>query len=188
MTKKQKTQTKPFSLRFTYEERAKLEERAGKKSLGIFIRSKLFNENDLENRKEVFKGRTETAKILGMLGQSDLGKNLKQLSQAAKSGSLIVTPDTEGMLDRALKDIILMKASQRGGARQLAAHLTNEEDNQHVVLYDIRGFVSDDLDGALLEAHSISKATQCKQFMFSICLSPPPNEDVPPNIFESALE
>lgn len=83
---------------------------------------------------------------------------------------------------------MIIKGSQRGGARQLAAHLSNENDNQHVELYDIRGFVSADLDGALLEAHSISKATKCKQFMFSICLSPPPNEDVSPDAFQSALD
>ncbi|MEW7009586.1 hypothetical protein [Lentilitoribacter sp. EG35] len=68
---------------------------------------------------------------------------------------------------------MILKASQRGGARQLANHLTNEEDNQHVELYDLRGFIADDLDGALMEAHSMAKATQCKQFMFSINLSPP---------------
>ncbi|WP_162654825.1 hypothetical protein [Lentilitoribacter sp. Alg239-R112] len=61
---------------------------------------------------------------------------------------------------------MILKASQRGGARQLANHLTNEEDNQHVELYDLRGFIADDLDGALMEAHSMAKTTQCKQFMF----------------------
>ncbi len=83
---------------------------------------------------------------------------------------------------------MIIKASQRGGARQLAAHLLNEIDNQHVELTDVRGFISDDLHGALLEAHSISKATRCKQFMFSICLSPPPTETVPTEVFEAALE
>jgi hypothetical protein len=83
---------------------------------------------------------------------------------------------------------MILKASQRGGARQLASHLTNEKDNQHVELYDLRGFISNDLSGALSEAHSISKATQCKQFMFSISLSPPSHEDVPPEVFESTLK
>lgn len=111
MTKKQKTQTKPFSLRLTYEERAKLQASAGEEPLAIFIRSKLFGEDDIVNRKEVFKGRTECAKILGMLGQSDLSKNLNELSQAVQSGSLIVTPDTQAVLDQALEDIAFMRVA-----------------------------------------------------------------------------
>lgn len=82
---------------------------------------------------------------------------------------------------------MILKASQRGGARQLAAHLLNTEDNEHCELHDIRGFMSDDLHGALVEAHAISKATRCKQFMFSISLSPPQHEDVPIEAFEYAL-
>jgi len=109
MTKKQKTQTKSFSLRLTYEERAKLEESADGKSLAIFIRSKLFDENAIANRKEVFRNRTLCAKILGLLGQSELRQNLNELSQAVQSGSLIVTPDTQAMLEQALEDVVFMR-------------------------------------------------------------------------------
>ncbi|WP_417261457.1 relaxase/mobilization nuclease domain-containing protein [Celeribacter sp.] len=51
----------------------------------------------------------------------------------------------------------------------------NERDNDHVDLLDIRGFMADDLHGALSEAHAISKATRCTQFMFSLSLNPPPD-------------
>lgn len=72
---------------------------------------------------------------------------------------------------------MILKGSQRAGCGQLAAHLMNDRDNDHVTLHELRGFVSDDLEGALAEAHAISKATQCKQYMFSLSLNPP--KDVP---------
>ena len=71
--------------------------------------------------------------------------------------------------------IMILKASQRSGAKALADHLMNEWDNDHIDLLDIRGFMADDLHGALLEAHAISKATRCTQFMFSLSLNPPPD-------------
>lgn len=68
---------------------------------------------------------------------------------------------------------MILKGSQRAGAKALADHLMNDRDNDHVTVLEIRGFMADDLHGALSEAHAISKATQCKQFMFSLSLSPP---------------
>jgi len=37
----------------------------------------------------------------------------------------------------------------------------------------VRGFVANDLPGALTEAHAIAKGTKCKQFLFSLSLNPP---------------
>lgn len=68
---------------------------------------------------------------------------------------------------------MILKGSQRAGATALADHLMNDRDNDHVTVLEIDGFMADDLHGALSEAHAISKATQCKQFMFSLSLSPP---------------
>ncbi|MEP3346294.1 MAG: relaxase/mobilization nuclease domain-containing protein [Litoreibacter sp.] len=68
---------------------------------------------------------------------------------------------------------MILKGSQRAGASALADHLMNERGNDHVSVLELRGFVANDLHGALSEALAISKATQCKQFMFSLSLSPP---------------
>lgn len=68
---------------------------------------------------------------------------------------------------------MILVGSQRAGATALADHLMNDIDNDHLSLVELRGFVSDSLHGALNEAHAISKATQCKQFMFSLSLNPP---------------
>ncbi|WP_413207035.1 relaxase/mobilization nuclease domain-containing protein [Rhodospirillum sp. A1_3_36] len=68
---------------------------------------------------------------------------------------------------------MILKGSQRSGAKQLALHLLNERDNDHVTVHEVRGFVANDLLGALTEAHAIAKGTKCKQFLFSLSLNPP---------------
>lgn len=83
---------------------------------------------------------------------------------------------------------MILKASQRGGAIQLADHISNARDNEHVELHDIRGFVSDTIHGALMESYAVSRGTCCKQHMFSLSLNPPPNEAVPTAYFEDALQ
>ena len=83
---------------------------------------------------------------------------------------------------------MILKGSQRGGARQLAAHLSRLDDNEHVELHEVRGFISDDVNGALREAHAVSKGTRCRQFLFSVSLNPPEHERVPVQAFEDAVE
>ena len=82
---------------------------------------------------------------------------------------------------------MILKASQRGGGKQLGVHLTRTDDNDHVELHEIRGFLSDDIVSALKEAHAVSKGTRCKQFLFSVSLNPPPQERVDVETFESAI-
>ncbi|WP_228846992.1 relaxase/mobilization nuclease domain-containing protein [Halocynthiibacter styelae] len=74
---------------------------------------------------------------------------------------------------RAGGEIMILKASHRGGAKALADHLMNERDNDHISCLELRDFSSDDLHGALAEMHAISKATKCRKFMFSLSLNPP---------------
>jgi len=82
---------------------------------------------------------------------------------------------------------MILKASQRGGARQLALHLLKSDENEHVEVHDIRGFVSSDLESALHEAYAVSRGTRCRQFLFSLSLSPPERERVPIQAFEDAI-
>lgn len=71
---------------------------------------------------------------------------------------------------------------------QLSAHLLNEEDNDHVTVHELRGFVSDNLSGALMEAYGISRGTKCQRFLYSLSLSPPQSENVPVSIFEDTID
>lgn len=83
---------------------------------------------------------------------------------------------------------MILKGNQRSGAKQLAVHLLRTDENEHVEVHEIRGFLADDLTGALREAYAVSRGTKCKQFLFSLSLSPPETENVPIAAFETAIE
>ncbi len=102
----------PFSLRLTFEERARLEQDAGSQSLGSYIRSKLFGEAAGGSRSRTrypVKDEQALAKVLGELGQSRIANNLNQLAKAVNCGSLEVTPETEGQLLEACEAIKAMR-------------------------------------------------------------------------------
>lgn len=82
---------------------------------------------------------------------------------------------------------MILKGSQRGGAKQLAMHLLNERDNDHVEVHSMSGFIASDLNGALTEIYAVSRATKCRQFMFSLSLSPPKEAAVTIDDFEAAI-
>ncbi len=72
---------------------------------------------------------------------------------------------------------MILVASQRGNAGELARHLLKEE-NDHVTVHELRGFVSDDLSEAFREAQAIAKGTKCQQFLFSLSINPPEDKIV----------
>lgn len=82
---------------------------------------------------------------------------------------------------------MILKASQRGGGMQLARHLLNSRDNDHVKVHELRGFVSSSLEGAFKEAYAVSRGTKCTQFLFSLSLNPPEMQRVPVDVFEAAI-
>jgi len=83
---------------------------------------------------------------------------------------------------------MILKASQRGGAKQLGQHLLKTDENEHVEVHEISGFVSDDLMGAMKEAYALSLGTKCRQHLFSVSLNPPENESVRIEVFEKACD
>ncbi|WP_438729259.1 relaxase/mobilization nuclease domain-containing protein [Parasphingorhabdus sp. DH2-15] len=82
---------------------------------------------------------------------------------------------------------MILVGNARGGARDLAQHLMKDE-NDHVTVHELSGFMSEDLDGAFQEAYAISRGTRCKQFLFSLSLNPPPDAKVSTQDFERAIE
>ncbi|CAA0121183.1 Uncharacterised protein [Halioglobus japonicus] len=81
---------------------------------------------------------------------------------------------------------MILHGNQRGGAKDLALHLL-KEDNEHVELHELRGFVSENLVSALNEAYAVSRGTKAKQFLFSLSLNPPKTENVTVQDFEDAI-
>lgn len=83
---------------------------------------------------------------------------------------------------------MILKASQRAGAGALAAHLLNGHDNEHVTIHAINGFMGDSVSEALHEIEAMSLGTRCKQYMFSVSLSPPPDAKATTKLFERSIE
>ena len=81
---------------------------------------------------------------------------------------------------------MILHGNQRGGAKDLALHLLKDE-NEHVEIHELRGFVSENLVSALNEAYAISRGTKAKQFLFSLSLNPPKTENVKIQDFEEAI-
>ncbi|PIR00617.1 MAG: hypothetical protein COV66_05535 [Nitrospinae bacterium CG11_big_fil_rev_8_21_14_0_20_45_15] len=114
MSDKSKKQVPPFSLRLTFEERARLEKDSAGMSLGAYIRSRLFDSEAPKRRtrgKHPVKDHTELGKLLGELGRSRIANNLNQLAKAANSGSLEVSPDTEQAIQDSCNDIQWIRRS-----------------------------------------------------------------------------
>lgn len=82
---------------------------------------------------------------------------------------------------------MILDGNQRGGARDLAIHLMKPE-NEHIEVYEIRGFMADTVMGALREAEAVSRGTKCVQHLYSLSLSPPETADVPVSAFETAID
>jgi len=82
---------------------------------------------------------------------------------------------------------MILKGNQRSGARDLALHLMKDE-NDHVQVHEIRGFVSSDLMGAFKESEAQSKGTRCKQYLYSLSLNPPQDKAVSIEDFEKAID
>jgi len=113
--KKAKKKLPPFSLRLTFEERARLEELAGDEPLGGYIKRKVFDGKGACTKRarsrvrRPIKDEASLARLLAMLGNSRIANNLNQLARAANIGTMPVLPDTERDLRRACADIALMR-------------------------------------------------------------------------------
>lgn len=84
---------------------------------------------------------------------------------------------------------MILKASARAYGRELAHHLLNAEDNEHVELIELRGFVSDDLVEAFQEAEALCKGThRTSKYLFSLSMSPPEDANVSQDDFEATAK
>ncbi|CAE7593683.1 unnamed protein product [Symbiodinium microadriaticum] len=73
----------------------------------------------------------------------------------------------------AMKALMIPFASQRGGGADLATHLQNAADNEHVEVADIRGAVAKDLHGAFAEWEAIAHClTRCEKYLYSLSINP----------------
>ena len=104
----------PYSIRFSEEERAWLEEELGTDgNLSDLIRYLIFEvalqKKWRRRRKSPVKDAQLLTKLLGELGKSRLANNLNQLAKSDNSGSLEDSPDTEKALQNACADVRWMR-------------------------------------------------------------------------------
>ncbi|MEM9063579.1 MAG: relaxase/mobilization nuclease domain-containing protein, partial [Pseudomonadota bacterium] len=68
---------------------------------------------------------------------------------------------------------MILEGNERGYGDDLAQHLQNVRQNDHVSIHAVDGFLAEDLHGAFAEAEAISGATQCSKYLFSLSVNPP---------------
>jgi hypothetical protein len=83
---------------------------------------------------------------------------------------------------------MIIVASQRRNAEELARHLLNAIDNDHVDVHRIQGFMAESVSGAFEESRQFSQSTRCKQHLFSVSFNPPKHEKVSTEQFEHAIQ
>ncbi|GJL93854.1 MAG: hypothetical protein DHS20C05_02590 [Hyphococcus sp.] len=71
---------------------------------------------------------------------------------------------------------MILKGGSRRGANDLALHLTNEVDNERVVIAEVRGMVADNLYDGFREWELICDQTQAKEPFYSLSINPDPNQ------------
>lgn len=68
---------------------------------------------------------------------------------------------------------MILKGSQRASGADLATHLMNAFDNDHVEIAEISGAVADDLHGAFAEFAAIATGTRAREYLYSLSINPP---------------
>ncbi|MEM9668653.1 MAG: relaxase [Pseudomonadota bacterium] len=83
---------------------------------------------------------------------------------------------------------MILHGNSRAGATDLARHLLRDDENDHVHVHEVSGFMANDLHGAFHEVEALSRGTRCEKFLFSLALSPPKGGNVTTEEFEAAID
>lgn len=105
----------PIAFRVSAEERAELVERAQGQSLNAYVRQLVFGQKAKRYRSAPTIDHAILAQVLGTIGQLDLARRLKVLSEAAAVGALPVSDETEEQLRAACAAVIAVKAELMRG-------------------------------------------------------------------------
>ena len=82
---------------------------------------------------------------------------------------------------------MILHGNARGGGRDLAIHLMRTDENEHVEVHEVSGFIAEDVPGAFKEIEALSAGTHCRKPLFSLSLSPPKGANVTAAQFEKAI-
>ncbi|WP_424977354.1 plasmid mobilization relaxosome protein MobC [Leisingera sp. S232] len=104
----------PFSLRRTPEERQQLEAQAGAMPLASYIKSVVFADEAPKyrsRRKPPVAEQQLLAEVLARLAQTRQANNLNQIAKHLNQGTLVVDPELEEDLKRAVAEVTWMRAT-----------------------------------------------------------------------------
>ena len=104
----------PFSIRFTEDERKQLDECRGSRSLGAYIRGRLFGDEIPKHRVKTRKPSHDhkvLAQLLSQLMRSNLANNLNQIAKAAHMGALPLDDDLQAELRLACSEVSSMRST-----------------------------------------------------------------------------
>lgn len=110
----------PFSIRLSAEDRARLAMEAAGAPLGAYIKFKLLDGETVGRKRRKglsIQDREALAQALALLGRSNILSALHDLAEAARTGSLPLTPETEAEFSAALiavKDLRALLLSALG--------------------------------------------------------------------------
>ena len=103
-----------ITLRLSEEEHAKLTHLAAGMSLSAYIRKSIFGKGASPRkvrRRVPLKDEVELARVLGLLGQSNIANSLRDLAYAAKIGALPVDDKTTAEIHAATEAIMQMRGA-----------------------------------------------------------------------------
>ncbi|MEP5729631.1 MAG: hypothetical protein ABJL67_09660 [Sulfitobacter sp.] len=109
---KKKKRVAPVSVRLSAEERAMLEEQAGGLSLSAHIRERLFGEEvkpRKSRRRTPVKDHKSLAKVLRLLGETNLARDLESLQWSVEEGQVCLSAKSEELLRLACVAVIEMR-------------------------------------------------------------------------------
>jgi hypothetical protein len=115
--KTNKTHPPPLTVRLSHKERAQLEREAGSQTLSAYVRQRLFGAEAAKDRPRIRRpagDQKALAQILARLGASKLATSMATLAQAARSGALPVSEETESALVRGAREITETKSMLMG--------------------------------------------------------------------------
>jgi hypothetical protein len=101
----------PFCLRLTFEERALLEDQAGNRPLGTYIRDQLLGDNadKRQARRRPKADQQMLAQLLAGLKGSRISPNLNQIAKAANCGNILIADEVEEQITEACAAIKAMR-------------------------------------------------------------------------------
>ena len=82
---------------------------------------------------------------------------------------------------------MILHGNSRGGGSELAIHLMRTDENEHVQVHAVSGFMCEDVSGAFEEVEALAKGTRCQKPLFSLSLSPPKDANASAKDFEQAI-